>query len=746
MSAWLFDAQADIARDEMQLWLWSERGIEKRTDAEFRPELIVWHGSREELRSLAGDMEIMDSVDSTRLVRRKLRLGSDKLYAALAVRPRRYSDLRVCARVVDSRGGYRDYQLFNADLRPEQSYLVSRGLFPMARVRANGGISLDDEQFALDYEMPHLREASLSVSTIGRLPSMASKLVCVGLGDAKLTGSEEEILRALGDELRKQDPDVLYTDGGDSFAVPYLLKRAEANGVRLVLGREPQTVDSRAGRSYFTYGTIVYKPRAQLLRGRFHMDRESFMLSEGGFDGLIDMARLSGLPMQAAARLTPGSAISAMQVQLAMRDGYAIAWKKNAPEDFKGADELLMADRGGMIYDPRVGLYENVVEVDFTSLYPNIMARHNISPETLLCQCCPDSRARVPGLLYNICERRRGLIPRVVEPLVERRMRFKRLIREDPRNEKIYLQRASLLKWVLVTCFGYTGYRNSRFGRIECHEAINAYAREILVRTKELAESHGYNVLHGIIDSMWLSQEKSDRRMRQREPRSISGVREDEPQGRAKVSSDHEWFCERVSAEIGIPLALEGVYKWIVFLPTRNTGAGALNKYYGCFENGELKVRGIELRKHDAPPVVKDAQKEMLDILSKAADAEGFRALVPEALAALERRAKDVAGGRAGLDRLVIAKRISRGADSYGQRNDQAAALRLLKAAGQAVHPGELVRFVLTTDGAVPAELLRGDEIYDGGRYIDLLARAGESLFCFTGLGRDAIQSGWGEG
>jgi DNA polymerase elongation subunit (family B) len=768
MSAWLFDAQADLARDEMQLWLWSERGVEKRTDAKFRPELIVWHGSREELRSLARDMEIMDSVGSTRLVRQRLRLGSDKLYAALAVRPKRYRDLRECARVVDSRGGYRDYQLFNADLRPEQSYLVSKGLFPMARVKTNGGMALDDEQFALDYEMPRLKAASLSVSTGGRLESMASKLVAAELGEAKLEGSEEEILRALDGELRRQDPDVLYTDGGDSFAMPYLLKRAEANAVPLVLGREPQPAESRAGRSYFTYGTIVYKPRAQTLRGRLHMDRESFMLSEGGFDGLVDMARLSGLPMQSAARLTPGSAISAMQVQLAMRDGYAISWKKNAPEDFKGADELLMADRGGMIFDPRVGLHENVVEVDFTSLYPNIMARYNISPETLLCKCCPDSRTRVPGLLYNICERRRGLIPRVVEPLVERRMRFKRLIKDDPANAEIYRQRASLLKWVLVTCFGYTGYKNSRFGRIECHEAINAYAREILVRTKELAESHGYEVLHGIIDSMWLKHNPFSGLCSLARPAGKSGMVSQKPRPhqlastvppaggcnnplsapaeRAKSIDDHDWFCERVSAEIGIPLALEGLYKWVVFLPTRNTGAGALNKYYGCFDGGELKVRGIELRKHDSPPIVKGAQQEMLDILSEAGDAEGFRALVPDALAALERRAKEVDGGSVGLERLVIAKRVSRGLESYRQRNDQAEALRLLKRAGQAVHPGEMVRFVLTAEGAVPAELLRGDETYDGERYLELLARAGESLFCFMGHGRDGIKAGWGLG
>ena len=132
-----------------------------------------------------------------------------------------------------------------------------------------------------------------------------------------------------------------------------------------------------------------------------------------------------------------------------------------------------------------------------------------------------------------------------------------------------------------------------------------------------------------------------------------------------------------------------------------------------------------------------------LDILAKADGAEDFKALMPSALEALAKRAREVAGGRVALDRLIIAKRVSREAGGYRQRNDQADALGRLKRAGCAVHPGEMVRFVLTTGGAVPAELLSGDETYDAERYLDLLARAGESLFCFAGIGRDEILAKW---
>ncbi len=132
-------------------------------------------------------------------------------------------------------------------------------------------------------------------------------------------------------------------------------------------------------------------------------------------------------------------------------------------------------------------------------------------------------------------------------------------------------------------CFGYTGYRNARFGRIECHEAINAYGRELLLQTSEIAEAHGFEILHGIIDSLWL-----------------------------KGDGDPERFCEHVSGHTGIPLEPEGIYRWLVFLPDRSHGVGVLNRYYGLFEDGRFKVRGIELRRRDTAGIVRDMQSDLL--------------------------------------------------------------------------------------------------------------------------------------
>jgi len=143
---------------------------------------------------------------------------------------------------------------------------------------------------------------------------------------------------------------------------------------------------------------------------------------------------------------------------------------------------LKSADRDGMMFQPEAGLYVNVDEIDFTSLYPSIIAQYNLSPETI----------EHPN--------RTGFLASALKPLVAMRFRIKWMKKSDPQIAGI----DSILKWMLVTCFGYTGYKNAKFGRIEVHEAITRLSRDILIQIKEIAKSMGFVVLRGIVDSLWV--------------------------------------------------------------------------------------------------------------------------------------------------------------------------------------------------------------------------------------------------
>ena len=185
--------------------------------------------------------------------------------------------------------------------------------------------------------------------------------------------------------------------------------------------------------------------------------------------------------------------------------------QKAEPEDPKRPDELLVADRGGLVFVPKLGFTPNVAELDFVSQFPSIMARFNISPETVNCPCCPDA-PRIPELGYRICQKRRGITSRVVERLIAKRCELKKLLKTTPPDTalRMKLQRDSM-KWLLVCCFGYTGYKNARFGKIEAHEAINAVARETLLVAKEIAEADGFELIHALVDSLYVWKEGATR-------------------------------------------------------------------------------------------------------------------------------------------------------------------------------------------------------------------------------------------
>jgi DNA polymerase I len=128
-----------------------------------------------------------------------------------------------------------------------------------------------------------------------------------------------------------------------------------------------------------------------------------------------------------------------------------------------------------------------------------------VSPETVRCECHPD-RETVPGLDYSICPEN-GYLSDVLRPLIEDRDAIKAELQatDDPERRESLEGQSDAIKWILVSCFGYQGFSNAKFGRIECHEAINAYAREILLDAKDDLEANGWDVVHGIVDSLWVT-------------------------------------------------------------------------------------------------------------------------------------------------------------------------------------------------------------------------------------------------
>ena len=215
---------------------------------------------------------------------------------------------------------------------------------------------------------------------------------------------------------------------------------------------------SMASKSYWNYGKVNHKDGALIPEGRVLIDTaRSFVYTEGGLKGVLIASRLSGLSPNLTSGFTPGTLISSYEVFEALRRGKAVPLRKRDAESIRNISELKASDKGGMIFQPEPGVYEKVHQIDFTSLYPSIIVKYNLSPETL----------EHPEM--------RGFLSSVLSSLLDLRIKTKRLKKTD----KEYAGIDSILKWMLVTCFGYTGYRNAKFGQIQVHEKITETSRKL---------------------------------------------------------------------------------------------------------------------------------------------------------------------------------------------------------------------------------------------------------------------------
>src|SRR6059036_31457 len=645
------------------------------------------------------------------------------------------------ARRIQRESSYSNFRLYDVDVPSPQVYLYQKDLFPLALVEAEETDekiewTLRDSRETIDYRLPPLRKIRLEVRTRKnkRIRTFEDELDSVSITDREETifldsGSEEEKLLNLVETFKKIDPDIVITEGGDSFIFPYLARRAHENEMldRLVLGRDPSPlrVYEVQGHSYFSYGKILYRETAARLLGRLHIDdHNAFISADCGLEGLFEISRTCIIPIQRASRATIGTNMTSLQLYHAFKKEVLIPWNKNQPEELKDSEELVNADRGGFIYGPATGIHDQVGELDFTSLYPTLMRDKNLSGETVNCKCCLKPPSRVPELDYNICSRQIGIVPQSLDILLRRRKSYKkqkREIKDDQLREK-FDQRQSALKWILVCSFGYLGFKNARFGKIDAHIATCAFSRVFLDRAVALAQARGFKLVHGIVDSMWLSRPEA-------------------------TAADYEALCELLNRDLRIPLSFEGQYKWIVFLDSNiDPQAQVLNRYYGIFQNGTLKVRGIDLRRHDTPEIVRKCQREMLAILSTADNSQEFKTLVPQALDILRDYASKLQSNSVPLEELVITRSLSKNPGEYSHKVLQAIAAQLLKNEGGSVHAGQQVSYVMTIDSsnrkmttAAPPELVDDNTIINLQGYVGLLISSAANLLLPLGYDKKSL-------
>src|SRR3989441_758226 len=819
----------------MIIWIKKTDGNHVRLTDPWKPRIHIG-GNYRDLLELACQPEIANS----KFVEKYENAGDKEKSRVLEVEVDGDREAADLAKKIQKANRYSKFRFYDIDIPSPQMYLYHKDLFPLALIEAeetSSGVqwTLKDSRESVDYQIPPLKTVKLQVNTkkTKKIRSFEDQLASIQITseNGSLTidsGDEAEKILGLIEAFQVEDPDVVVTKGGDSFIFPYLARRSQENNIldKLILGRDPSPlhVYEVQGHSYFSYGKILYRETAARLLGRLHVDQHNaFISADCGLTGLFEVSRTCIMPIQRASRATIGTNMTSLQLYHAVKQDVLIPWNKNQPEEWKDGNELVVADRGGFIYEPEYGIHDHIGELDFTSLYPKIMWQKNLSGETVKCSCCPDSTNRVPELDYNICQRWTGIVPLSLDILLTKRAIYKTRKKEatDETARSLYDQRQSALKWILVCClpydspvlisqdgkisyqhigkviddqmgdrigvfdctkelfvagldkdlkskfcrvskliktlspkkllnvklddgrqvrctsnhsfyilkngllvdvkaadlskgdlvpvakqivahfsrllegqlritrlfdsdigfaavkeieqiessspyvycfeisdhdsfpafftgsggvlvhnsFGYLGFKNARFGKIDAHIATCAFSRKVLKQAVAIAEAHGFQLVHGIVDSMWL-----------RKP--------------SATAEEYEELCSEISRELNLPISFEGIYKWVVFLNSKiDPRVPVLNRYYGIFQDGTGKVRGIDLRRHDTPGIVRKCQEEMLGVFSEANNSSEFKLLIPKALNVLERYAILLRKRKVPLEDLAIEKNLSKDPD-----------------------------------------------------------------------------------
>jgi DNA polymerase-2 len=725
---WLLDIYPD-QKHGLVLWIIDRDGPRRRLLQDF-PVTFYAAGPFPRLRELWRFVESHPvAAKMRREQRRDLFSGQRDVLAIQVANPAQQP--RLCRDLI---GRFPTLDYYDTDITIPIRYAAVHDLFPLAYGRflvdeANRVQEVEalDSPWDLEAPQPALKILSIRPDVDPQHASPRSVLIGSPAGQVCIPVRPwRKLLLSIHANLKRHDPDLILTQWGDTWLFLHLLQVCEEEGIGYFNPNRDQErqVLQRGENSYFTYGQVVYRGSQYHLYGRYHIDqRNAMMFAEYGLPGVLEQARVTGLPVQEIARKSPGAGVTAMQMQTALRRGVLVPHLKQQAEAFKTVAELIRADRGGLVYQPLVGLHRNVAEIDFISMYPGLMVHFNVSPETVGVQS--EQQRLIPELDLPLDQAVEGLVPATLRPLLAKRLAIKEQLAQLDKRDCRYQPlkaRAAGLKWLLVVCFGYLGYKNARFGRIEAHEAVTAYSRDVLLSAKETAEDLGYQVLHMYVDALWVKRD------------------EQTTDGAARQ------LMAEITKRTNLPIALEGIYRWIAFLPSRlNNRVPVPNRYFGVFEDGTLKTRGIECNRHDTPPFIAKTQLRVLEKLAALPEERPLHSVLPELILIWRDSVADLRDGRLPLEELLVAHRVSRAPQEFRTQSPAARALAQLARTGRQRKPGQRVRFIYTRGAPgvyawdLPTPL--NPATVDTARYAELLVRAADTILRPLGVAEERIRS-----
>lgn len=351
---------------------------------------------------------------------------------------------------------------------------------------------------------------------------------------------------------------------------------------------------------------------------------------------------------------------------------------------------------GGYVIDPVPGIYENVVVLDFKSLYPSIMQTFKIDPYSLLMKET-DTIETLNGYRFSSSLH---ILPDFIDELMKQR---------DEAKKKKDKQLSQAIKILMNSFYGVMGSYNCRFYHPDLPRAITGSGHKLLLGSKDYLEKKELKVIYGDTDSLFVML------------KNVSDE-DGEVQGRKIVKELNQFWKNKLKKEYKVEshleLQFEKYYKQFIITPARGADTGAKKRYAGLVvkdDKENIEFVGMEFVRSDWTNLAKDFQIELYEKIFHKEEVEDW---IREVIKELKNGKFD--------DKLIYRKRLRKEIEEYTKNiPPHVRAAKLLN------EPGDTIYYVITQRGPIPIELKHND--YDYDHYIEkqLKPIADSVLFLF---------------
>ncbi|MGB5289364.1 MAG: DNA polymerase II, partial [Ignavibacteriaceae bacterium] len=358
---------------------------------------------------------------------------------------------------------------------------------------------------------------------------------------------------------------------------------------------------------------------------------------------------------------------------------------------------------GGYVMDPVPGIYDDVIVLDFKSLYPSIIQTFKIDPYSNL-KCDIDTINTLNGFKFSSTQH---FLPEFIDQLIEQRNLAKK------KNDK---QLSQAIKILMNSFYGVMGSFGCRFYHPNLPTAITGTGQKLLIDSKTFLAEKGYEVIYGDTDSLFVKLKE--------------GEGEKAKQNGNRIATDlNNYWSERIQKEYSLKsyleIEFEKYYRKFILTPARGSETGAKKRYAGLLsDNGKETIEfvGMEFVRSDWTRLAKEFQVELYNRIFNNEEIENW----------LREIVKKVKAGEYD-DKLVYRKRLRKDVDEYTKNIPQH-----VKAARMLPEASGTVYYVITKRGPVPIELKHTDIDYD--HYIEKQVKPiADSVLILLGESFDSI-------